>query len=121
MLNMREDDIARADAEKLTSLGHARAQKWNDWMGRQSKKSALTKIGETLRLVEPESAPADIDIHAEVAKTRDPEDTKHLEEQKARREKIQAIARAAAQAQHDVEDLTAETIGDWKVPDFKGI
>lgn len=121
LFNLRENDIRASDAVRLQEIAARKSQRWNEWSDGQGKKSALKKIGEVLRIVQPEPFPDDIDVHVETAKTRDPEDAMHLEEQNTRREKMEAIARAAAQVQHDIEDLTAETIGDWKVPDFKGI
>lgn len=47
-----------------------------------------------------------------------PEDKQFLEDQIARRARISAIERAAAQAHSDIEDLTLETIDAWKMPDF---
>ena len=49
------------------------------------------------------------------------EDTRHLAEQQERRDRIRAIEEIAAQAMHDIEDLTVDTIGSWKAPDFSGV
>jgi hypothetical protein len=57
-------------------------------------------------------------IAAKIEAERPIEDTKHIQAQAERRARIEAIERAAAQAHHDIEDLTAETIGSWKLPTF---
>lgn len=59
-----------------------------------------------------------IDFSIELPKRRPAEDTRFLGEQTARRERIVAIQRKAAQAHHDIEDLTADTIGAWVMPDL---
>lgn len=53
-----------------------------------------------------------------VVDARNPDDTKHLADQDDRRARIAEIERKAAQAHHDIEDLTTETIGSWKPPTF---
>jgi hypothetical protein len=45
-------------------------------------------------------------------------DTAFLADHAARHQKIAAIERIAAQAHADIEELTAENIGAWKMPDF---
>lgn len=62
-----------------------------------------------------------VDIPAEIRRRRTADDSKHLEEQQQRRARIQKVHEAAAQVLHDIEDLTADNIDDWKAPDFKGI
>lgn len=47
-----------------------------------------------------------------------PEDQKHLDEQADRRQRMAAVDRQAAQAMHDIENLTLETIDAWKMPTF---
>jgi hypothetical protein len=54
----------------------------------------------------------------EAVESRPLDDTEFLKSHAARHQKIMAIERIAAQAQCDIEDLTAETIGAWKMPDF---
>lgn len=58
------------------------------------------------------------EIERAVVDARHPANTKHLADQATRRERIAEIERKAAQAHHDIEDLTAETIGGWKPPTF---
>ena len=57
-------------------------------------------------------------IAARIEAERPAEDTALLKAQKERRARIEAIQLAAAQAHHDIEDLTAETVGSWKLPTF---
>ena len=54
-------------------------------------------------------------IAAQIEAERPAEDTALLKAQKERRARIEA---AAAKAHHDIEDLTAETVGSWKLPTF---
>jgi hypothetical protein len=66
-------------------------------------------------------SPADalkVDFDAEVVKRRDPKDTQHLADQKARRDAVDAIMRKGAQAMSDVEDLTLDNIDNYQAPDF---
>jgi len=58
------------------------------------------------------------EIERAIIDARGPEDMKHLADQAARRQRIAEIERKAARAHHDIEDLTAETIGSWKMPTF---
>lgn len=58
------------------------------------------------------------EIERAITDARGADDTKHLADQAARRDRIAQIERKAAQAHHDIEDLTAETIGGWKPPTF---
>jgi hypothetical protein len=57
-------------------------------------------------------------IAARIEADRPADDTAHLKAQQERNARIEAIQLAAAQAHHDIEDLTAETIGSWKLPTF---
>lgn len=47
------------------------------------------------------------------------EDAAFIKEQARQRQKIEAIELKAAQAYHDIEDLTLETLDAWQIPDFK--
>lgn len=58
------------------------------------------------------------EIERAVIDARGPSDTRHLADQAERRQRIAGIERKAAQAHHDIEDLTAETIGSWQPPTF---
>lgn len=99
LFQMREADIRAADTERATELLRT-----------------STSSGGFLGLFK-SKAPA-VDIDAMVAEQRPAEDTVHLKEQDTRRERIHAIERIAAQAYHDIEDLTLETIDAWTMPDF---
>jgi len=63
----------------------------------------------------------DFDLAAAVAEQRPAADTKFLQEMQELRRRVKAIDLIAAQAMHDVEDLTLDTIGQWKMPDFSGV
>jgi hypothetical protein len=57
-------------------------------------------------------------IAARVESERPAGDTTFLREQTERTDRLAAIQLAAAKAHHDIEDLTAETVGGWKLPTF---
>lgn len=46
------------------------------------------------------------------------DDKAFVEQQQAQRDKVLAIRRMAAQALADIDDLTADTVDAWKLPDF---
>lgn len=54
----------------------------------------------------------------EALKARSPEDNAFMQEQQGRRDKMQSIHRTAIKAFADIEDLTPETVGSYKVPEF---
>lgn len=58
------------------------------------------------------------EITQAIIDSRPPEDAAFLAEQKPRHEKIAIINQISAQALHDVEDLTEDTVDSWKLPDF---
>lgn len=99
LLNMQHNDIRAADMERAAKIVEGR--------GKMAK--AVTAVG----LI---SAP---DLEAEVAKARPAEETEQLDRHAEREKKFAAIHRAAAQAAHDVEELTPDNIDSWKAPDFK--
>jgi len=92
LYNLRENDIVIADAERAAAAAGER-----------------TVIDKVLGRK---------DVKQTVEASRPPEDTAFLAEQKARRDRFADIERKAAQAMHDVEDLTAETVDSWKMPTF---
>lgn len=98
MLDMRETDIRAADAERATLLRNS--EQGGGLLGAFRRATSADDIG------------------AMMAEQRPAEDTAHLDQQASRRERISAIERIAAQAHHDIEDLTAETIGAWVMPNF---
>jgi hypothetical protein len=89
MLQMRESDIQSADAKVAKSLHDANAN----------------------------ASPA-VDVAAEVAKRRTPDDTAFLNDRAAARAKVDAIQRKSAQVMSDVEDLTIANIGAYQIPAF---
>ena len=97
LFNLRESDIRAADAAKALALA-------------ASKSGLLKRV--TGGAMSPEQ------MAAQIGAERSLEDTAHLRAQEGRRARIEAIERAAAEAHHDIEDLTAETIGGWKLPTF---
>jgi hypothetical protein len=101
LFNMREDQIRIADADRAAMLAEKRV-----------KPGLLKKLT---------GAATEEDIAAAVAEQRPAEDTKHLAEQEERRRRVREVEQLAAQAMHDIEDLTAETIGSWQAPDFSGV
>jgi len=95
--DLRENDIRAADSKLLAEL-------------RAGSDGVLRKIsGKSLSPEEMARAVED---------ARHPDDTRHLADQADRRARIEAIQRKAAQAHHDIEDLTADTIGSWTPPTF---
>ncbi|CCE07324.1 exported hypothetical protein [Bradyrhizobium sp. STM 3843] len=97
LFNLRETAIRTADNAKATELFEANS-------------GLLKKITGAVLTTD--------QIAARVEAERAPEDTTLLKAQDERRERIAAIEMAAAQAHHDIEGLTAETIGSWKLPTF---
>ena len=97
LFNLRESDIRMADAAKAKALA-------------ASNSGLLKKVAG--RTMTPEQMAARIEAERPL------EDTALLRAQEERGARIGAIQRAAAQAHHDIEDLTAETIGSWKLPTF---
>lgn len=103
LFDMREADIRKADGILANDLISKR------------KPGVLASITSAVGLTKQMDTS---DIAAHVEEVRPDGDTKHLEEQQARREAIERIRRIAAQAQHDIEDLTAETVDSFKIPVF---
>lgn len=101
MFEMREQEILAADAERVSAF-----------MDVKRKPGLLQKLTGTAEK---------FDVAAVAAEQRPEKDTQHLAEQQERRERFRAIAKLAAQAMHDIEDLTADNIGAWKAPDFSGV
>jgi hypothetical protein len=97
LFNLRESSIQVADQAKAVAL-------------------AASSIGLLKRLTGATITPDQIAARIEAERPAD--DTAHLQAQQQRRARIEAIQLAAAQAHHDIEDLTAETIGSWKLPTF---
>lgn len=101
LLNIRHDDIRTADRGRALKI--------------LQNRSKLSKAATAVGLLDP------IDIDAEVAKMRPAEETELLEQISIREQRFAVVQRLAAQASHDIEDLTIDSINDWKMPDFKEI
>lgn len=106
LFSLREGEIAAADNERARLL-----------VERRQKPGFLKRLAKSVAGGEEEQ----FDLAAAVAEQRPEEDSRHLAKQEERRARIAAIEKIAAQAMHDIEDLTAETIGSWKEPDFSGV
>lgn len=91
LFNIHETEILAADAEFAAGL---QGSLWKRAIGAQS------------------------DITAEIEANRAPDDTAHLEDQRRRRAQTAAVERIAAQAHHDIEDLTSDTVDAWQMPAF---
>lgn len=104
LLNLREGKITAADIERASLL-----------LERRKKPGLLKKLAGGFQGEE------EFDLAAAVAEQRPEDETSHLADQAERRRRVAAIEGIAAQAMHDIEDLTADTIGSWKDPDFSGV
>jgi hypothetical protein len=99
LFNLRESDIRNADAACAGKLMSERS-------------GVINSIISATGLSKP------FDVAAAVADARSSEDSRHLVDQDDRRKKIEAIERIAAQAHHDIEDLTIDTVDGWTAPAF---
>lgn len=99
LMNLRENDIRAADATFAAS---------------QTPRNVVAKAAEAVGIVK------SIDIAAQVEANRPAADTAFLADQAKRRASIEAIQRAAAQMQSDIEDLTPGNVDAWVMPKFPG-
>lgn len=99
LMVLREEQIRQADAALATELA-------------QNSKRGLLK-----RMV----GGGEVDIGDMVAEQRPAQDTAFLQQVQEVRRRIAAINLIAAQAMHDIEDLTVDSVGQWKNPDFSGV
>jgi hypothetical protein len=97
LFNLREAAILEADRAKSASL----------WASNGGLVKKITGAAMTAA-----------QIAARVESERPADDTTFLRAQRERMDRVAAIQLIAAQAHHDIEDLTAETIGSWKLPTF---
>jgi hypothetical protein len=97
LFNLREAAILEADRARSVSL-------------LESNSGLLKKITGAAMSAD--------QIAARVEAERPAGDTTFLLEQKQRSDRLAAIQLGAAQAHHDIEELTAETVGSWKLPTF---
>lgn len=108
----RENDTRLADAahrDRLLAQDHEKQEK---------HVGVLKKLKNLATGEGPAPRRALDDIMQEVEKKRSPDDTAFLQEQEERRQKIAAIDRHFAEQHHQVEDLTIETVDDWKPTPF---
>lgn len=105
LFNMMEREVRERDASIVNDLSRKNLGLMNEIATAVGLKKKIT--GE--------------DIAAAVNAERSDEEQSLLADMKARRKRIAAIERRAAQAHADVEDLTVETIDAWQVPDFSKI
>jgi hypothetical protein len=114
-LTKRSDDQKAAWAEASAAYATAYAE----WTAACTAARALDAGAElpaqpALPVLAPPTTPED--IAAQVAASRSPADTQHLQDQESRRSKIDGILRAAAQAMSDIEDLTVDNVDSYQIP-----
>lgn len=109
LLLMKEQDVRRRDSEIVADL---REQE------RVLLEKMVNKIAVTVGLKKPLAGK---EIAAAVNAQRSDDEQELLADLKSRRKRLAAIERVAAQAHADIEDLTADTIDAWQVPDFSKI
>jgi hypothetical protein len=97
LLNMRAQKIREDDRDRYAKAAEARS-------------GLLTKL--MITSIDP------ADLAADVEAMRPAADTAFLKEQDEIKRKIDAIEQSAAQAMHDIEDLTIDTIDRWTMPEF---
>lgn len=99
LMNLRENDIRIADSAFAASL---------------MPRNVVGKVAEAVGIVKP------IDVAALVEANRPAADTAFLADQDKRRAAIDAIERAAAKMQSDIEDLAPGAIDAWAMSKFPG-
>lgn len=102
LFNLQESAIFAADAKLASDL-------------RKKKKGRIAKVWDA-------ALGKDVDMVAveesEIRAQRPAKDTAHLDAQAERREKLNALAMKSAQAIADIQNLTADNVDAWKLPDF---
>lgn len=117
-----EQTLPSRKAELLSLVSDAE-QRATDAVMPPLGKRRLLDMREHDILTDPEPKPsliksAALAIGLTKPKERSPADELFLAERQAQRARVNAIQRAAAQAHHDIEDLTQSTIDAWTVPKF---
>lgn len=102
LLDITENDIRTADAKRMSDA----MSRYNAIAGTKSKEETALRA----KLSDPDA------LHAA---ERPPEHQRFMEEQAARKKRCDDIARIAAQASSDIEDLTIETIDSYQLPSFE--
>lgn len=138
LFSIRESDIHKAEghvARKLSDANHVRrAEAMNSFVAKQNallvsaneetnekkRASIVLKLKDLIdRHADEVEPPLTVEeINKSVAQQRSQDDAAFLEEQKKRHDRSDAIARHAAQLQHDVEDLTAADVDSWVLTPF---
>lgn len=102
LFNLQESSIYEADTKLAADL-------------KKKKKGRIAKVWDA-------ALGKDVDAvvieEKEIRAQRPAKDTAHLDAQAERREKLNALALKSAQAIADIQDLTADNVDDWKMPDF---
>jgi hypothetical protein len=115
-LTKRSDDQKAAFAAASAAYSTAYAE----WTAACTAARALDPKAELPAQPAPPAPPPTEDVvalvSAQVAASRSPADAQHLQDQESRRNKIDGIARAAAQAMSDVEDLTVDNVDSYQIP-----
>jgi hypothetical protein len=115
-LKNRSDDQKAAFAAASAAYSTA----YTEWTAACTAARARDPKAELPAQPAPPAAPATEDVvslvAAQVTASRSPADAQHLHDQESRRAKIDSIARAAAQAMSDIEDLTVDNVDAYKIP-----
>lgn len=112
LYQMRADDIRHGDAKRHVKFIEDESARQAEILEKLPAKKRSDPI-EARRAIGPL-----VSIDELVEKSRDASDHEFLAGHVEREEKAKAIQRHAAQLQHDIEDLTEETIGAWMPAPF---
>jgi hypothetical protein len=116
--NILEQDILMADHERrqaaIAKISDAN-QKWSAEMG---KRSFVDKIAEKIGAKSLPSPPDYVDVEAKVVEGRPKDHATHLDAQAQRRADTEAIQRKVADLAEQIEDLTADTIATFVIPEL---
>lgn len=99
--SLREADINQAHIDKQIIIAGKRAE---------TERGAIAKA-----ILGPKYTNT---VQEEAEAARPPADAAYLVDVAARRAKMSVLERSAAQAQSDIEDLTADNVDAWKLPEF---
>lgn len=109
--------IVPAGKQRLLAMRESQIQEEDNERGKLLMEQ-IEKPGLLKRML---GADGKVDIAASIAEQRPAADTAFLAEMKEVRRRIREIGLIAAQAMHDIEDLTLDNIEQWKLPDFSGV
>ncbi len=102
LFNLQESSIYESDAKLAADL-------------RKKKKGRIAKVWDAALGKDVDAVAVE---EADIRAARPKKDTDHLDAQAGRREKLNALAMKSAQALADIQDLTADNVDAWKMPDF---